>query len=66
MKLARSGISPNDSLNGQYFTVFCSTQANIKIDKEPLEGALKVLNTLYDGWVEAIKSLKKQPRQGEK
>jgi len=42
------------------FILFSSTQANIKIDKEPLEGCLNVLTTLYDGWQEAIKSLKRQ------
>lgn len=40
------------------FILFSSTQANIKIDKEPLEGCLNVLNTLYAGWSEAIKSLR--------
>jgi flagellar secretion chaperone FliS len=40
------------------YLMYASTQANIKIDKEPLEGCLKVLVTLYDGWNEAIKSLK--------
>jgi flagellar protein FliS len=40
------------------YIIYSTTQANIKIDKEPLEGVLRVLNTLYDGWAEAIKSLK--------
>lgn len=40
------------------YILFSSTQANIKIDKEPLEGCLNVLNTLYEGWSEAIKSLR--------
>ena len=40
------------------FILFSSTQANIKIDKEPLEGCLNVLITLYDGWNEAIKQMK--------
>ncbi len=40
------------------FILFSSTQANIKIDKEPLEGCLNVLTTLYDGWQQAIKSIK--------
>lgn len=40
------------------YILFSSTQANIKIDKEPLEGCLQVLNTLYEGWREALKSLK--------
>lgn len=40
------------------YMLFASTQANIKIDAEPLYGCLNVLNTLYDGWSEAIKSLK--------
>lgn len=40
------------------YMLFASTQANIKIDAEPLQGCLNVLNTLYEGWSEAIKSLK--------
>jgi flagellar protein FliS len=40
------------------YILHSSTQANIKIDKEPLEGCLNVLKTLYDGWSQAIKSLK--------
>jgi flagellar protein FliS len=40
------------------FMLFSSTQANIKIDKEPLEGVLEVLNTLYEGWSQAIKSIR--------
>lgn len=43
------------------YILYASTQANIKIEKSHLEGCLKVLNTLYDGWTEAIKSLKTQP-----
>jgi flagellar protein FliS len=43
------------------YILYSSTQANIKIDKSHLEGCLKVLNTLYDGWAEAIKNLKTQP-----
>lgn len=42
------------------YMLFASTQANIKIEKEPLEGCLNVLNTLYEGWSEAIKSLRKE------
>ncbi len=40
------------------YILYSSTQANIKIEKSHLEGCLKVLNTLYDGWTEAIKNLK--------
>ena len=40
------------------YVLYASTQANIKIDTEPLEGCLRVLTTLYDGWAQAIKSLK--------
>ena len=40
------------------YILYSSTQANIKIEAEPLEGSLKVLKTLYDGWAQAIKSLK--------
>lgn len=42
------------------YIIYSSTQANIKIDKEPLVGCLNVLNTLYEGWSEAIKSLRKE------
>jgi flagellar protein FliS len=42
------------------YILYASTQANIKIDKSHLEGCLKVLNTLYDGWTEAIKQIKTQ------
>lgn len=40
------------------FILHSSTQANIKIDKKPLEGCLNVLITLYDGWKEAVKKVK--------
>jgi len=46
------------------YILFSSTQANIKIDAEPLEGCLSVLNTLYEGWSEAIKGLKASPAPG--
>ena len=42
------------------YILYSSTQANIKIDKTQLEGCLRVLNTLYEGWSEAIKTLKTQ------
>lgn len=42
------------------YVLYSSTQANIKFDKTHLEGCLRVLNTLYDGWTEAIKSIKAQ------
>jgi len=45
------------------FILHSSTQANIKIEKAPLIGCLNVLNTLYEGWVEAVKNLKKEKRQ---
>lgn len=40
------------------YILHASTQANLKIDKAPLESCLSVLTTLYDGWKEAIKNLK--------
>ena len=46
------------------YILYSSTQANIKIEKSHLEGCLKVLNTLYDGWTEAIKTLKTQQANG--
>lgn len=41
------------------YILHASTKANIEINKEPLEGCLRVLETLYDGWKEAVKSIKK-------
>jgi flagellar protein FliS len=50
-----------DELSSLYdYVLYTSTQANIKIDDRLLEGCLDVLITLYDGWSEAIKSLKKE------
>lgn len=46
------------------FILFSSTQANIKIDAKPLEGCLEVLTTLYSGWAEAIKSLRREADKG--
>jgi flagellar protein FliS len=46
------------------YILYSSTQANIKIDKSHLEGCLKVLNTLYGGWSEAIKNLKTAAQNG--
>ena len=42
------------------YIIYSSTQANIKLEVEPLQGCLKVLTTLYDGWAQAIKSLKQE------
>ncbi len=36
------------------------TKANIQNDKKPLEDALKVMETLYSGWVEAVEKLKRE------
>lgn len=47
------------------YILYSSTQANIKLDKTQLEGCLKVLNTLYDGWTEAIKNLKNAQTPGK-
>lgn len=44
------------------YMIYSSTQANIKIEKEPLEGVLNVLNTLYDGWANAVRSLKEEKK----
>ncbi len=48
------------------YMLFSSTQANIKIDKEPLEGCLKVLNILYEGWREAVKQLRQEKGEPKK
>ncbi len=39
------------------------TKANLKGDPEPLRSNLKVLETLYDGWKQAIEKLKKENEQ---
>ncbi|MEK2644239.1 flagellar export chaperone FliS [Bdellovibrio sp. BCCA] len=36
------------------------TKANISGDPEPLKANLKLLQTLYDGWVQAVEKLKKE------
>lgn len=36
------------------------TKANISGSPEPLRAALKVLENLYDGWVQAVEKLKKE------
>lgn len=42
------------------YILYSSSQANIKIDNTYLDGCLKVLNTLYEGWIDAIKNVKNQ------
>lgn len=36
------------------------TKANISGDPEPLKAALKILDTLYDAWVQAVEKIKKE------
>lgn len=36
------------------------SKANLEGDAEPLRPVLKILETLYDGWVQAVDQLKKQ------
>jgi flagellar protein FliS len=45
------------------YLLYSSTQANIKIEKEPLVACLNVLNTLYEGWATAIKTLRAEQKQ---
>lgn len=53
-----------DELSSLYDYIFYnSTQANINIDVNPLKECLKVLLTLQEGWVEAVKSLKGQKNE---
>jgi flagellar protein FliS len=53
------GGSIAEELSRLYDYIFySSTLANINMDTKPLEGCLDVLTTLYDGWTNAIKSLK--------
>jgi flagellar protein FliS len=47
------------------YILFSSTQANIKVEVEPLAGCLSVLETLYQGWREAIKQTKVEEKMEE-
>lgn len=40
------------------YILYSSTQANVRIDKRPLVDCLKILETLYGAWGQAIKDLK--------
>jgi flagellar protein FliS len=40
-------------------------QANTKNDPQHLENVLKILNTLYEGWVSAIEQLKKNKAESK-
>ncbi|WII70741.1 flagellar export chaperone FliS [Bdellovibrio sp. 22V] len=42
------------------------TKANISGDPEPLRANLKLLQTLYDGWVQAVEKLKKETDNSDK
>ncbi len=39
-------------------------KANIKADKEKLNNVLKILETLYEGWCQAVEKLKKESTAG--
>ena len=47
---------------GRLYDYICSTatQASFKMDPEPMKECLKLIQTLYDGWNEAIQSLKQE------
>ncbi|MBF0300696.1 MAG: flagellar export chaperone FliS [Oligoflexia bacterium] len=47
------------------YLLFTSTQANINFDKKSLEDCLQILSTLHSAWIEAIKSLKKNNKEGK-
>lgn len=42
------------------------TKANISGNPEPLKENLKLLNTLYDGWVQAVEKIKQEANNSEK
>lgn len=55
-------VSPEVASNLERLYMFITdqlTQANVKGDAKPLNDSLKVLEILYDGWVQAIEKLKK-------
>lgn len=41
------------------------TKANVKNDKKPLEDALKIMETLYTGWVGAVEKLKREEEEAK-
>ena len=45
------------------YLLYASSQANINLDTAPMQSCLEVISTLYDGWLEAIKSLKDAPKE---
>ncbi len=42
------------------------TKANISGNPEPLKSNLKLLQTLYDGWVQAVEKIKKETDNSDK
>lgn len=56
-------VAPEIAKNLEQLYMFITdklTQGNISGDPQPLREALKVLETLYDGWVKAVEQLKKE------
>lgn len=47
------------------YILFSSTQANMKLESIPLLGCLNVLETLYDGWKEAVREIRKDKAGSE-
>jgi flagellar secretion chaperone FliS len=42
------------------------TKSNIRGEKKPLEDALKIMETLYSGWVEAVEKIKREESAASK
>ncbi|MEN0060390.1 MAG: flagellar protein FliS, partial [Bdellovibrio sp.] len=42
------------------------TKSNISGDPEPLRSNLKMLQTLYEGWVQAVEKIKKETDNNDK
>jgi flagellar secretion chaperone FliS len=60
-------VAPEIARNLEQLYMFITdqfTKANATGNKEPLEHALKVLEILHRGWVEAIEKLKKEGKLG--
>jgi flagellar secretion chaperone FliS len=56
-------VAPEIAKNLEQLYMFITdklTQGNISGDPKPLREALKVLETLYEGWVKAVEQLKKE------
>ena len=62
----RVGGEISKTLESLYIFVMSQyTKANISGDAEPLKSNLKILETLHEGWVQAVEKLKREQEGGK-